>query len=197
MIEFLLAALLLILPLLFGTFIIGMRLVRANQVEEVCRDAGHMYAYGINLSQASGQNLLVDLAQGLNLTPTGGNGVIILSTIIMVGPNDCDAGGSTNGTCNNLNQTVFTGRIVIGNPNLTINNKLQMSAFGTPTAAIVNSSGYILPADYSSNSGALANNFSNVITLVPGQVAYVAEAYFASPDFGLLYPGAITARAIF
>ena len=49
-----------------------MRLVRANQVSEVCRDAGHMFAYGVNFSQASSQNVLVQLTQGLNMTANGG-----------------------------------------------------------------------------------------------------------------------------
>lgn len=197
LIEFLLSTILFILPLLFGTFIFGMRLVRGNQVAEVCRDAGHMYAYGVDFSQTSSQNLLVQLAQGLNMTATGGNGVIILSTITYIGPNDCIAGGYSSGSCPNVNSTVFTRRIVIGNPNLSINSQVQVSAFGTPPANIVDSSGNINQSDYLSNSAAVATNFLNIIPVTSGQFAYVAEAFFISPDFTLLSPGGISARSIF
>jgi hypothetical protein len=197
LLEFLLASLLLILPLLFGTFIFGMRLVRANQVAEVCRDAGHMYAFGANFSQSGGQNELVKLAQGLNLTPTGGNGVIILSTITFVGPNDCVANGYPSGNCPNLNNTVFAGRLIIGNSGLTINSQAQVSLFGTPPASIVDGNGNISPANYVQSTGAVANNFYSVIPISSGQLAYVAEAFFLAPDFSLLNPGGITARSIF
>jgi hypothetical protein len=197
LIEFLFASMLLILPLLFGTFLIGMKLVRANQVAEVCRDAGHMFAYGVDFSQTSSQQVLAQLAQGLKMTATGGNGVIILSTITYVGPNDCIAGGYPSGSCPNLNNTVFTQRIVIGNPQLTINSRLQTSVYGTPTAGIIDSSGNISQANYVANSTAVASNFYSVISVPSGQVAHVAEAFFLSPDFNLLSPGGISARSIF
>jgi hypothetical protein len=197
LLEFLLASLLLIFPLLFGTFLFGMRLVRANQVAEVCRDAGHMYAYGVDFSQTSSQNVLAQLAQGLKMTPTGGNGVVILSTITFIGPNDCTAGGYTSGTCPNVNNTVFTQRIVVGNPNLYINSQLQASAFGTPSSTIIDSQGNISTANYLGKSSAIATNFLSVIPITSGQSAYVAEAFFLSPDFNLLSPGGIAARSIF
>jgi len=198
LIEFVLASVLLIIPLLFGTFIFGMRLIRANQVAEVCRDAGHLYGYGqVDFSQSSGQQMLVALAQGLNMTTTGGNGVVILSTITYIAPNDCVAGGYSSGSCPNVNNTVFTRRIVIGNSNLSINSQVQHSAFGTPNASIVGSSGNILSSDYLSNSSAIANNFENVIPISSGQYAYVAEAFFVAPDFDLVSPGGISARSIF
>jgi len=182
---------------LFGTFIFGMRLVRANQVAEVCRDAGHMYAYGVDFSQTSSQNMLVQLAQGLNITTSGGNGVIILSTITYIASNDCIAGGYSSGSCPNINNTVFTRRIVIGNANLSINGQLQASAFGTPPSSIIDSSGNISSANYLGSSAAIANNFYSIIQVSSGQYAYVAEAFFVSPDFSLLSPGGISARSIF
>ena len=197
MLEFLLVTILLILPLLFGTFVFGMRLVRANQVEEVCRDAGHMYAYGVDFSQTSSQNLLVQLAQGLKMTPTSGDGVIILSTITYIGPNDCKAGGYSSGSCPNVNNTVFTRRIVVGNPTLYVNAQAQRSAFGSPSLGILDSQGNISAAHYLGDASAIATNFSSVIPVTSGQFAYVAEAFFVSPDFNVLSPGGITARSIF
>jgi hypothetical protein len=197
LLEFLLVSILLIFPLLFGTFIFGMRLIRANQVSEVCRDAGHMFAYGVDFSQASSQQILAQLAQGLKMTATGGNGVVILSVITYIASNDCTAGGYSSGNCPNMNNTVFIKRIVVGNPSLLINAQLQSSAFGTPDPAIIDAQGNISSANYLGNSTALANNFYSVIPLSSGQYAYVAEAFFQSPDFTLLTPGGISARSIF
>jgi hypothetical protein len=200
LIEFLLASIFLIFPLLLGTIVFGLSLVRANQVAEVCRDAGHIYAYGVvDFSLPSSQNMLVQLSQGLNMTTSGGNGVIILSTVTLVGADDCRAGGFPSGDCRNLDKAVFTRRIVVGN------SQLHGSAFGDP-AGIVGSGGNIQPADYAASASALAGNFSNVIPLTVGQFAYVAEAFFVSPDLNFwggnsywswISPGGISARSIF
>src|SRR5579875_3756617 len=65
-------------PLFLGSIVIGFNLIRAVQVTQVCRDAGHMYAGGIDFSQSTYQNLFVSLAIGLNMSTNGGNGVEIL-----------------------------------------------------------------------------------------------------------------------
>jgi hypothetical protein len=197
LVEFLLATAFLILPLLFGTFLFGMRLVRANQVSEVCRDAGHMYAYGVDFSKLSSKNVMAELAQGLNISATGGNGVIILSTITFVDSNACKAGLYPAGDCPNLNNHVFTKRQVIGNPSLKINSRLQASAFGTPDPSILDSLGNINTANQLANPTAVARNFGSVISLAAGQNAYVAEVFVLSPDFLMYNPGGISARSIF
>jgi hypothetical protein len=143
--------------------------------------------------------MLVQIAQGLNMTTTGGNGVVILSTITFVGPNDCRAGGFPSGDCPNLGRSVFTRRIVIGN------SQLHTSAFGNP-AGVIGSGGNIQPSDYAASASAVANNFASLIPLTAGQFAYVAEAFAISPDFKFwggnsywnwISPGGISARSIF
>ena len=200
LIEFLLVSVFLVFPLLLGTAVFGLSLVRANQVSEVCRDAGHMYAYNVDFSQASSQNMLVQMAKGLNMTTSGGNGVIILSTVTYVAANDCAAAGLATGNCTNVNNTVVVRRIVIGNP------QLHASAFGTPSASLLDSEGKINTADYLTNASAVAANFSDVIPLSSGQYAYMAEAFVTSPDFNFfrnspdwswIMPGVISARSIF
>jgi Flp pilus assembly protein TadG len=195
LIEFLLAAGLLIVPLLLGTIVFGLSLVRANQTTEVCRDAAHMYAYGVDFSQTASQNLIIQLAQGLNMTSTGGNGVIILSTLTYIDDTACKGGGySDPTTCPNRGHTVFTNRIVIGN------SGLKTSAFGTPNAGIIRSNGNIANTDYLKDSSANATGFSSLITLSSGQYAYMAETFVNSPDFNLwktVGTGIISARSIF
>jgi hypothetical protein len=200
LIEFLFASIFLIFPLLLGTFVFGMSLVRANQVAEICRDAGHMYAYGVDFSQLNSKNTLVQMAKGLNMTVTGGNAVVTLSTITYIDDSDCTAAGLATSSCPNWHNTVFVRRIVVGN------SQLQSSAFGSPSGNIIDSSGNISTSDYLTDTSARATNFSSVIPLVSGQYAYLAEAYAASPDFNLwsdnrfwnwIMPGGISARSIF
>ena len=195
LIEFLLASIFLIFPLLLGTFVFGMSLIRANQVAEVCRDAGHMYAYAVDFSQTSSQNILVQLAQGLNMTTSGGNGVVVLSTVTYIDDNDCRAVDPSD-SCPNLHYDVFVRRIVVGNAGL------HASAFGTPGS--LDSSGNV--NNYYTDTSARANNFGSVIPLASGQYAYMAETFVVSPDFNFwsgnafwkwITPGGISARSIF
>ncbi len=196
LVEFVLCISLFWVPLFFGTLVIGFNLVRVLQVTQVCRDAGHMYSFGIDFSQAAYQNLLVSLSRGLNMTTTGGNGVIILSTVTYIAGTDCTAGGYQANTtsCPNMNQTVFTRRIVIGNASL------HASTFGTPSSGNMDSSGNVSSAGYLTNTADRAVAFSNIMTISSGQYAYVSEMFVTSPDFSWWGPLGTTAsnsRSIF
>jgi Flp pilus assembly protein TadG len=190
LVEFALVATVL-LPLLFGTFVVGMNLGRSVQVSQVSRDAGHLYARAVDFSDAANQQLLVRLAQGLPITTTGGQGVIILSTVMHIGDAQCDGAGLSGGACTNRNQDVFTHRIVIGN------SAARSSAFGTPTPALIDSHGTV--SNYLTDAGACASGFQPVLPLQAGEVASVAEVYFPSPDWTM--PGyqstGVYARTIF
>lgn len=178
LVEFVVCFALFWVPLFLGLVVMGFDLIRAMQVTQVCRDAGHMYSYGMDFSQTAYQNLLVSLAPGLNMTTTGGNGVVILSTVTYIAASDCTAGGyqATQSSCANLNQTVFTRRIVVGN------SALHASAFGTPSSSDMDSSGNISSAGYLNNSNDRAVGFSNLIPLQSGQFSYMSEMYVQSPD---------------
>ena len=195
MVEFTLAAGLFLVPLLLGAIVIGQNVIREIEVTQVCRDSAHMYSYGIDFSQSQNQNLLVNLARGLNLQVSGGNDVVTFSTITFVGPNDCVAGGyqANSSSCANMNQTVITRRIVVGN------TTLKPSAFGTPNSSLMNSSGNVSPAGYLNDTSTRATGFSSLIPLVSGQFAYVSEMYVLTPDVSWSYLGntAISARFIF
>src|SRR5712692_4606052 len=106
------------IPLLLGMFVTGTNITRSIQVSQISRDAGHMYAMNVDFSQAANQDVIVRLALGLGMTTTGGDGVVILSHIINVYLSDCTAAGLSAAQCTNLDQTVFTHRIVIGNASL-------------------------------------------------------------------------------
>ncbi len=169
---------LVLMPMVMGLSVVGVNLVRSLQVHQFCRDAAHMYAYGVDFAQPANQTLLANLAQGLNFQKTGGNGVMLFSTVTYVGPNDCTAAGLQANTtsCPNLNQAVFCRRIVVGNPSK------MTSHYGTPNPAIIGSDGYISSANYLKDKSDRAAGFTDLMSLSTGQFAYLTETYMASSD---------------
>lgn len=193
LIEFALAFALL-LPLYVWMLVFGLDLKRMMQTGQVSRDAGHMYARGVDFSLAGNQEVLVRLAAGMNMTRTGGAGVVILTRLLKVSAQDCTDGGVAVGSCSNLGQPVVTQRIVVGN------ESLKPSLVATPDAGLLQSDGSIKPADYLTKSGARAAAFNAILNLAEGETAYVAEAWFDSPvkDFPTMNNrGPIYARTIF
>jgi hypothetical protein len=175
-IEFVLVASFFFVPLILGMITLGIALVRNFQVNQLTRDVGHMMAKGVDFSQQATQNLIVnDLANGLslqanngNVTGTGsGNGVLVLSTF---------EGLTSACSCANAGHIVLVSRIVIGN------NTLYTSPFGTPAA--LDSSGNV--ENYTTDSGAQADNVSTVITIASGGMAYMSEGDFAFKDLGVV-----------
>lgn len=189
-----------VIPLFFGMVGAGIQLGRMNEAVQICRDAAHMYARGVDFSQTSNQNILVSLATGSGMTVNGGNGVMIMSQIIQVYQADCTSAGLTAAQCTNLNQLVFVNRLVTGN------SGLRASNYGTPPAALVNAQGNIAPSDYLTKpslvlTGGFATELTNAgLTLNDGDVAYMTEFYESMPDLSFLGAsgsGGVYAKAIF
>ena len=178
MIEFCLSTLLWV-TLIMGLATVGLNLIRALQIEQICRDAGHMYSQALDFTQTGNQSLLLLLASGQNVTASGGNGVFVFSTVEYIDTSQCTAGGlaGNSGSCPNLGQYVFIQRVVVGNASL------LSSVFGTPPAGIVGTSGNIASSAYLTNTSDRATGFGSVLSLTGGQVAYLTETYFSSPDF--------------
>jgi hypothetical protein len=138
-----------------------------------------MYSRSVDFSDPANQSLIERLAQGLNIHVTGGTGVVILSTIMFAGQAQCDAAALSGGACTNLNQSVFTHRIVIGSA------AARSSTFGTPNAGIVDSTGQV--SNYLTDVSARATGFTAVLPLAAGELAYVSEVYVPSADYSLPY----------
>ena len=174
---------LVIMPLLMGLIAIGFALVREMQVTQVCRDAGHMYAKGVDFStnNLAARTMILGTGSALGLTDPAqtpaipSSGAIILTTIMLVTQSDCVAGGYPSG-CTNQGYPVITNQILIGDPSV-------VSTFGT---FVVSSN----PADYLTNSNDRASNFpSSVITYwntnpnQSGQLAYISEVQVTNHAF--------------
>lgn len=181
-------------PLLLGTGVVGINMIRTLATVQLARDAGHMYARGLDFSQPGNQTLLATLGGNLGLSATAGSGqaVVILSALTYVDKNACTLGGAVdkNGNlsgCNNYQKWVFTQRLYIGN------SSVRQSNFGTPTGVVINpTTGKIDPSEYATKDGAAAQfNSINPYSVVngqgqglpSGQTLFVAEA--ASTGFNL------------
>lgn len=135
-----------LLFLLAGSFDVGMTLIRSLQASELVRNASLLQVDdavnpgdSVDLALASTQAVLLRTAPSLGLAmPTtyapnpNGNGVVILSKILNVGPLTCSNGvGSsfdgTTATCPNLGSYVIARRINIGN------TSQGSSTFGNPS----------------------------------------------------------------
>jgi len=201
MIEFTFSILVLV-PLLLGTTAIGLNMVLDLQVVQLARDAGHMYAKGMDFSQPGNQTILVDLGSGVGMSSTAGSGnaVVVLSSVTYVDKGVCagfglvDASGNPSG-CTNYQKWVFTQRLTIGNSTLHSSNLGSPVTTGTGKVTLDATTGKVNPASQeATNSNDVAvfdglNPFvvaGNLDQLPSGQVLYVSEAAakgFVMPPF--------------
>jgi hypothetical protein len=217
--EFALVAILFV-PMFLGAFIVGMNLIRSIQCNQVARDLDDMYIHGGDFSTYPMQQEAQRLAQGLNLqiggsfagneqsnTGNTGNGIVTVTQIMWIGgPTgaNCVAVGASN--CTNQNSFVFTQQIQFGNGSL--ENSTTVSVGECPSA-ILNSSGIVqnyvtdsraaLAGSAQTNMQALWQSSSEVTggtatALTDGQVAYIVETYFQSPDLNV---GALSGNGVY
>jgi hypothetical protein len=184
-------------PLLIGLCVMGFKLVEADRVQQICRDTGHMYAYGTDFSQTGNQNLAKRLATGYDLSSSG-NGVLVLSIIKMIGPNECTISGyvpsnqtPNSSNCPNLGAYVIAQRIYIGN------TTVFSSPFGTPSSNLLDAQGNTSLTQQVSSVGLQTSSFGDVLTLTASQFTYLTEAFFQSTDLYGNPAAGIYSRAIF
>ena len=197
LIEFALVSIVLI-PLIFGAISLGMRLGTHIQATQLARDAGHMYARGLDFSKRSNQDVLLTLAQPFRMTAAGGNGVMMLSQVRLVYPADC-AGLRTG--CGNRGRHVVTHRLVFGDARLT------SSRLATPGPGLSGLNGSIATNDFLRDATvALPTTLSTELftrtgfDLARGEVAYVVETFTPAREtemFGWVGTGGVYTRAIF
>ena len=170
--EFVLAGTFVLLPLIFGTATVGLALLENLHVVQLNRDAGNLFARGTDFSVPANRSVLLQLANGLNISDSGGDGVIVLSVI------QCTAAG----------QAVCSRRLVIGNPSLATSG--GGSRFVNPKK-FVGTDGTVNTADPSAD----ADSFLAVFNMNPGETVYIAETYFRTNSYDL--PGLLTNTGIY
>lgn len=185
-------SMLIMLPLLLGTGVMGINMIRALQTVQLARDAGHMYARGVDFALPGNQTIIADLGSDLGLSATAGQGnaVVILSTLSYIDKNACaavgavDANGNPTAACTNYTQWVFAQRLAVGN------TSVRGSNFGNPVTSgpngvTIGADGKISASDQATKAGDVATfsgvNPYSVVNgvaqgLPSGQVLYLAEA---------------------
>jgi len=190
-VEFVLVMALVMIPLLLGTMVVGFNLIRSIQVNQVNRDAGHMYARGVDFSSDTNglvdRSILFQMAPKLQVTTSSGVEVMILSTIEYVGATTC-------ASCANLNHAVFTQQITLGN------SALRGSNFGTVSAASMYADGTGNVRNPTTDTTVRADGILTFLTMTDGQMAFVSETFYNSTDLsipGFMNASGVYARAIF
>ena len=211
-------------PLILGTFVTGMGLIKSLQSNLVVRDLGNIYIHGGDFSSYSMQQLAQRLATGLNLqmpafgtgntnqqtnTGTSGDGMIWVTQVMYVGANTdpiCVATIAAGHSCSNQNSFVYTQQIKFGNSNVatahpnTLGDAAANGAtFGSGGAGIVQNYAYDSTAKLPTAAQTNMANLFKVSTngqapLVDGQVVYAVEGYFQTPSLTL---GSFTSNGVF
>jgi hypothetical protein len=184
--------LLVLVPLLLGTGVVGVNMIRTLQTVQLARDAGHMYARGVDFSQPGNQTILMQIGQSVGLVAgSAGSAVVTLSSLTYVDTAACasvgdvDANGRPTSACTNFGDWVFTKFMVIGNASLR-RDGIGSPLVSGPTGVTVNATtGQISAAQYVTKAGAVAT-FSSINPyavvngtaqgLPSGQFLYIAEA---------------------
>jgi hypothetical protein len=195
-------------PLLVGTLGLGTAMIRNLETVQIARDAGHMYARQVKFHEPAKKEMLARIGEGLGMEASGGEGVVILSTVMYVGRYQCQALGlADNATppnpyasCTNYGHFVFTHRLKVGNP------AIGESRFGDPDATYVDATtGAIDPGNSVKRSSLRADEF----TLLPkpqedgtdgfqaGHSAYIAEAIFRTLSMSGVRDGRAYSYSIF
>jgi hypothetical protein len=199
--EFALIVLTLV-PLLLGIGATGINLIRTLQTAQLARDAGHMFARGVDFSQPGNQTVLNNIGSNLGFSSAAGSGsaALIFSALTYVDQNTCAAAGAVDGNgnpsgCTNLGKWVFTQRLVMGNSGVRASNIGSPLTSGPNGVTVDSSTGKISTRDYATKSGAVAqfnsvNPYASVngtnSGLPSGQYLYIAEAAataFKMPPF--------------
>ncbi len=201
-------AILVLVPLLLGTIGFGIRLVQSMQTVQLARDAGRMYARGLDFSQPGNQTTLTTLGADVGLrTDAASSAVLVLTTVTYIDKGMCqsagkslDAGGNPI-NCPNYQQWVFTQRLSIGKASLHTSNLGSPLTTGPSPVTVNSTTGKISLNDQVNNTGDVATfasgapfvGVSGWNTMPSGQVLYITEAAsqgFTMPVYdngGLIY----------
>ncbi len=214
--EFALVAILFI-PMIMGTFVTGMNLIRSIQANHISRDMADMYIHGADFSDRAMQNLAKKLATGMDLqvgSGTGnvadnisnsGRGIVWVSKVMWVGTTaqaSCQA--ALPATCTNANKFVFLEHIRFGNGSLQTEHDASVGhpgatrdMYGRVTDDVVKTASAAVPEPYQTKLYSLwqvSNTQTNRTALADQQVFYMVEVYFKSPDLRL---GAVQGNGVY
>jgi hypothetical protein len=143
-----------------------------------------MFARGIDFERDENKDVVLRLASSLNITRTGGNGVVISSKIITPSQADREA-------ANRANNCPEPGLAGINPSGGGWDRTLRSSHFGTPDPSLINADGNITSTDYLTQGSAVATGFASELTSAGmqegrGDIAYMVKGYFSLPALQFL-----------
>jgi len=196
------------IPMLLGTFVTGISLIRSIQTNQMDRDLTDMYIHGADFSTYPMQQVAQRLGRGLNLqigssftnnlksnTGNGGDVLVTVSQIMWIGATtdaNCVAVGAAN--CTNHDKFVFTERILFGNGTLAAANP---SSFGNPGGGATITSAGVVQNYVTDSNAALPSSAQTAMQnlwqvsgggrtpLADGRAIYAVETYVAPMNFNL------------
>lgn len=152
-----------------GTFAVGMLLDRHMTVTQLVRNAGNMFARGIDFSLEANKAVVLRAATSMNMTTNGGDGVVFLSLVVIAPP----------GSGNNEGLPVIAQRYVIGD------SQVANSQVGSPP---VNADGTVPNFFNDLNARAtIPTSITNV--LGANERVFVSEVFHQPKQ--LLFPGIV------
>ena len=179
-------------PLLLGTASLGVNMILVQQTTQLAREAGEMFARGLDMSQPGNKTIVANIGSTLGLSTTAGQGSaeVILSALTYVDKATCAAAGAVDAEgnpsgCTNYGLWVFAQRLIIGNSNVRTSNLGSPLTTGPTGVTMDPTTGAISVQDYATKAGAVAqfssvnpyqNVNGNVSGLPSGQYLYIAEA---------------------
>lgn len=183
-----------LVPMLVGSFSIGMSLQKSVQASILSRDVGSMFMRGVQFRDASSRKMITDrLGRGMHITDVGGNGVVVLSEILGIGDAQCSAAnlapGGSGGPCPNNGFPVVIRRTTVGNESLLNTN------FGNPPLSQIQIDGTVPSGIYLTDVNCRATIMQSLMDMGDGERAYVAEVYFKTPEVDL--PGYRTNTGVY
>lgn len=180
-----------IVPLLLGVSTYGFNIVRAIQANQINRDAGHMFARGVDFTgDVNGlvnRSILFKMAPALQTTTSSGTADLILSMVQYL-----NSATTCPTPCNNLGHVVFVQQIALGN------SALHASAFGTVPAGSMGTDGKV--TNRFTDTAVRADGVLNYLVMSDGDTTYISETYFSTADLaipGFPSPVGTYARAFF
>ena len=144
-----------------GTFALGIVIDRHLTVTQLVRNAGNMYARGVDFTLPQNKALLLQAADGMQMTVDGGQGVIYLSTVVVAQDGD------------NLGKPVVSERIVIANAGFD-DSEIAMPASILPNGEVLG---------YEDDPQAVAS-LPPGVTLSGNERVFVAEVFHNPQNLG-------------
>lgn len=175
LVEFCLSSLLWV-PLLLGTWLFGSTLIQAIQVAQLSRDSGHMFARGVDFTNAQNAALLTRLSTVLQTSPGNYAGAIVLSETKLVGATDCAAANMK--VCPNSGKYVFIKLFMFGN------GSYAETRLGNPGLNWLRNGNDIQPTSYLSDPALVATNLLTYMPFAPAIPVYASEVTLEAPSIG-------------